>query len=55
MDGRSIHTGPQTGRRPRRATRELDLSDDHRQTFNQREELGHAGHVEESPGIETPP
>ena len=35
---RSIyHPGPQTGRRPRRATRELDPSDDHRQTFDQRE------------------
>ena len=39
------HTGPQTGRRPRRAKRELDPSDDHRQTFDQREEFDHAGHA----------
>ena len=45
------HTGPQTGRRPRRAKRELDPSDDHRQTFDQREEFDHAGHVEESPAL----
>ena len=37
------YTGPQTGRRPRRATRELGPADDHRQTFDQREELDHAG------------
>ena len=46
---RSIyHTGPQTVRRPRRATRELDPSDDHRQTFDQREEPDLAGHMEYS-------
>ena len=51
---RSIyHTGPQTVRGPRRATRELDPSDDHRQTFDQREELDPAGHVEESPASTT--
>ena len=39
MDGRSITPARRLDAAPPRATRELDPSDDHRQTFDQREEL----------------